>query len=181
MRRSHLSNVQQFLTSPRGAGIFSHFTANEDGEEDKKFFLLCQFLFFASRSHRPILENINLDSLCMLMCVCATHIWCGRAARYERRRLVCKCTADRRPGGLAFGWRPRLWQEVFMYLAALSPPVYTLEWPWITERTFSLRVNHEARTPPPSLILASRRRRPPATDVGGEFGKRLLARDEMFI
>lgn len=38
MKRLHLSSVLQFLTSRRDGDIFSHFTANEDGERDIKMF-----------------------------------------------------------------------------------------------------------------------------------------------
>lgn len=116
MKRLHLSSALQFLTSLRGGDIFSHFTANEDGERLKNVFLLCQFLFFASRSRGPILENINLDSLRMLMRVCATHIRRGRAASYERRRLVCKCAAAHRAG----------WSRLWLASAPLTRGLHVL-------------------------------------------------------
>lgn len=181
MKWLHLSSALQFLTLHRGRDIFSHFTANKDDERQKCFVLLCQFLFFASRIHGPILENINPDSLRMLMLVCATHIRCGQAASYER--LLSLFANAQWPTGPVVS--PLVAIRAFDKRSSCTWPrrprtVYTLKRPWITARTFSLRVNHEARTPPLSLTPASRRRRPPAMDVGGEFGKRLFARDEMF-
>lgn len=181
MKWFHLSIAPQSLTSRWGGAIFSHFTANKDDERHEKILLLCQFLFFASRTRDLILENINPDSLRMLMLVCATHIWCRRATSADR--LVILFANARRPTGQ---WvSPLVGVPAFDKRSSCTWPrcpctVYTLERPWITERTSSLCVNHESRTLLPSLIQASRRRRAPVTDVGGEFGKRLLASNEMF-
>lgn len=119
MKWLHLSHALQFLTSRRGRDILSHFTANKDDERDTKIFVALSVFIFRVPQPRTNIGKYQPGRFAYAN-ACLRDTYSMRAS-CALREVVCKWTAAHRQGGLAFGCRLCLWQEVFMYLAVTSP------------------------------------------------------------
>lgn len=165
MKWFHLSGAPPSLTA-RGGGehLFLISRQIKRTKDTEKYCCSVTCCFFASRIHQPISENINPDSLRMLMLVCATHIRCGRVTSYERSAPVLFA---HQPVGVS----PSVGAPAFDKRSSCTWPPSSLH--CLHTRTtmnhrkdffflfffFGLCVNHKSRTRLPLLIQASRRRR----------------------
>lgn len=122
MKWLHLSNALQFLTSRRDRETFFLISRQIKTTRDiKKNIVALSVFIFCVPQPRPNIGKYQPGQFAYANAYLRdTYSMRASCELQEVVELVCKCAVAHRLGGLAFGWRPCLWQEVFMYLAATS-------------------------------------------------------------